>query len=136
MSETGVAARWQATTSWARGRTELARTFLQSESGSAGVLVAATVAALVWANVDAGSYARVWGTDFALRLGQWGVTRDLHTWVNSGLMTFFFFVVGLEARREFDLGELRDRRRFVLPAIVGVAGMAVPVGIFLAINAA
>ena len=59
---------------------------------------------------------------------------DLRQWVNSGLMTFFFFVVGLEARREFDLGELRDRRRLALPVLAGLGGMIVPVAIYLAIN--
>src|SRR5205807_6551517 len=56
-------------------------------------------------------------------------------WLNSGLMTLFFFVVGLEARREFDLGELRDRRRLALPLAAGIGGMLVPVAIFLAFNA-
>ena len=60
---------------------------------------------------------------------------DLRDWVNSGLMTFFFFVVGLEARREFDLGELRERRRVALPLLAGLGGMVVPVAIYLAINA-
>ena len=59
----------------------------------------------------------------------------LREWVNSGLMTFFFFVIGLEARREFDLGELRERRRAALPVLAGIGGMAVPVVIFLALNA-
>jgi Na+/H+ antiporter NhaA len=62
------------------------------------------------------------------------VTRDVRTWINSGLMTLFFLVVGLEARREFDLGDLRERRRFVLPFVAGLAGMAIPVAIYLAIN--
>ncbi len=56
-------------------------------------------------------------------------------WVNSGLMTFFFLVAGLEARREFDLGELRERRRLALPLVAGVGGLLVPIGIYLAINA-
>src|SRR5690242_4053710 len=60
---------------------------------------------------------------------------DLREWVNSGLMTLFFFVVGLEARREFDLGELRERRRVTLPLLAGLSGMVVPVAIYLALNA-
>ncbi|HEV7654111.1 MAG TPA: Na+/H+ antiporter NhaA [Mycobacteriales bacterium] len=111
------------------------RAFLSTESGSAGVLVLAILAALVWANIDLGSYESFWRTQFALRVGDHGVSRDLRTWVNSGLMTFFFLVVGLEARREIDLGDLRDRRRLVLPFVGGLFAMAVPVLIYLAINA-
>ena len=86
-------------------------------------------------NVDGGSYASVWSTRLSIRLGDSGVTLDLRDWVNSGLMTFFFFVVGLEARREFDLGELRERRRFALPLVAGLGGMAVGIAIYLAFNA-
>ncbi|MFI5913586.1 Na+/H+ antiporter NhaA [Dactylosporangium sp. NPDC051541] len=107
---------------------------MATESGSAGVLVGAIVAALVWANVDADGYERAWSTELALKVGSWALASDLRTWVNSGLMTLFFLVVGLEARRELDLGDLRDRRRFLLPLAAGVAGMVLPVGVYLAIN--
>jgi Na+/H+ antiporter NhaA len=93
------------------------------------------VAALVWANADFGSYERVWDTTLSIRLAGRGISEDLRYWLNSGLMTLFFFVVGLEARREFDIGELRERRRFALPLAAGLGGMALPVGIYLAINA-
>ena len=109
--------------------------FLRTESGSAAVLLAATVAALVWANAAGASYEAVWGTEVSIQVGGAGVTMDLVGWVNSGLMTFFFFVVGLEARREVDVGELRERRRVVLPVTAGIAGMAVAAAIFLAVNA-
>jgi Na+/H+ antiporter NhaA len=122
-------------TAWARNLQSPLRTFLQTETGSAAVLLAAAVAALVWVNVHAGSYESVWSTRLSVQFGGAGISLDLRGWVNSGLMTFFFFVVGLEARREFDLGELRERRRFALPIIAGGAGVAASVGIYLALNA-
>ncbi|RKN33935.1 Na+/H+ antiporter NhaA [Micromonospora musae] len=121
-------------TIWMRSLATPLRAFLRTEAGSAGVLVAAIVAALLWVNLDLGSYEAVWRTQLALRLGNLELSRDLHTWINSGLMTLFFLVVGLETRREFDLGDLRDRRRFVLPSLAGVIGMLIPVLIFLAVN--
>ncbi len=99
------------------------------------MLLAATVAALVWVNVDAGSYESVWHTSASVTVGRWHLGDDVRGWVNSGLMAFFFFSVGLEARREFDLGELRERRRLALPMAAALAGMAVPALIYLAVNA-
>jgi Na+/H+ antiporter NhaA len=99
------------------------------------VLLAATVAALIWANASIASYDSFWATELSIRIGRTGLALDLHSWVNSGLMTFFFLVMGLEARREFDMGELRERRRLTLPVLAGLGGMVVPVGIFLAFNA-
>jgi Na+/H+ antiporter NhaA len=124
-----------ARTAWARNLEAPLREFLRTETGSAAVLLAATIAAVVWVNVDQASYARVWHTVLSMRLGGSGVSLSLRQWVNEGLMTVFFLVVGLEARREFDLGELRDRRRLALPLAAGIGGMLVPVAIFVAINA-
>ncbi|HEX7535969.1 MAG TPA: Na+/H+ antiporter NhaA, partial [Dermatophilaceae bacterium] len=122
-------------TDWTwRRETPLSR-FLQTESGSAAVLLAATVAALVWANVASASYQAVWRTELSVQVGGSGVSMDLVGWVNSGLMTFFFFVVGLEARRELDMGELRERRRVILPLTAGLAGMSVAVVLYLVVNA-
>src|SRR4051794_33159664 len=122
-------------TPWAqRLKTPLSR-FLQAEASGAAVLVAATLAALMWANVDHHSYETFWSTQLSVHLGDAVVSLDLRRWVNSGLMTFFFFVVGLEARREFDLGELRERRRVALPIMAGGGGMGAAVGLFLAGNA-
>src|SRR6266498_65025 len=122
-------------TAWARNLKTPLREFLRTETGGAVVLLAATLAALAWANVHASSYQTVWGTRISVRVGDAGLSQDLRQWVNSGLMTLFFFVVGLEARREFDMGELRDRRRLTLPLAAGVGGMVVPVAIYLAANA-
>ena len=122
-------------TAWARNLRPPLRMFLRTETGSARVLLGATLAALAWANIDPSGYAGVWATELSVRLGGWELAQDLRGWVNSGLMTFFFFVIGLEARREFDLGEFRDRRRVTLPVLVGIGGMVVPVGIYLAVNA-
>jgi Na+/H+ antiporter NhaA len=123
-------------TAWARNLETPLRQFLRTQTGSAAVLLAATVAALVWANVDAGSYASAWNAKLELRLGSMVLVQDVREWVNAGLMTFFFFVVGLEARREFDMGELRERSRLAVPLAAGVFGMVVPVAIFLGVNAA
>ncbi len=122
-------------TAWARHRETQLRQFLRTETGSAAVLLAATVAALIWANASIASYDSFWATRLSIHLGSTGLAMDLHSWVNSGLMTFFFLVMGLEARREFDMGELRERSRLTLPVLAGLGGMIVPVGIFLAFNA-
>jgi Na+/H+ antiporter NhaA len=122
-------------TAWARNLQTPLREFLRTETGGAAVLLAAAVTALVWVNVDASSYASFWGTTLSIDLGGADISLDLRGWVNSGLMTFFFFVLGLEARREFDLGDLRDRRRFALPLLAGIGGMVAAVGIYLLFNA-
>jgi Na+/H+ antiporter NhaA len=116
------------------GKTAL-RDFLRTETGSALVLASATVAALVWANISVSGYDRVWATYLSVRVGGSGVDLSLHEFVNSGLMALFFLVVGLEARREWDLGELRVRSRLALPVMVGLGGMVVPIGIYLIANA-
>jgi Na+/H+ antiporter NhaA len=108
---------------------------MRTETGSASVLAGTTVAALIWANISLSGYDKVWATRLSLLVGGSGVTLDLRGFVNSGLMAFFFLVVGLEARREFDLGELRVRSRLTLPLLVGLGGMIVPIGIYLIANA-
>lgn len=110
-----------------------AGSFLRTESGSAGVLALAIVAAVCWANAGSG-YATVWATHLSVVVGDYGVTLTLHEWVNSGLMAVFFMVVGLETRREFDLGELRDRRRLLLPIAAGAGGAITSVTLFVLLN--
>jgi Na+/H+ antiporter NhaA len=121
-------------TDWGRQRLTPLRSFLRTETGSASVLAGATVAALIWANVSASSYDRVWATRLSVSVGRWGLALDAHEFVNSGLMALFFFVVGLEARREWDMGELRVRSRLALPLLAGLGGMLVPIGIYLIAN--
>jgi Na+/H+ antiporter NhaA len=127
--------RWQGKTLWARDRAAPLREFVRTEAASALMLVAGIVIAIIWANISDASYESFWHTRFYLGIGSAGIDQDLRTWLNSGLMTLFFLVVGLETRRELDLGDLRERRRFVLPIVTGLLGMAFPVAIYLAFNA-
>ena len=122
-------------TAWARRMETPLRTFLRTETGSAAILAAATVLALIWANISVSSYDTFWATRLSVLVGNSSMTLDLREFVNSGLMAFFFLVVGLEARREFDVGELRIRSRLTLPVLVGLGGMAVPIAIYLLFNA-
>jgi Na+/H+ antiporter NhaA len=123
-------------TAWARNLAAPVRDFLSTETGSAVVLLCAAVVALVWANSPwSDSYESVWTTPLSLRLGDHGVAMDLRHWVNQGLMTLFFLVVGLEARRELALGQLRERWRLRAPVFAAAGGMLLPVLIYLAFNA-
>jgi len=121
-------------TAWSRNVQTPLREFLGTETGGAAVLLAAAVAAFTWVNVHTSSYESFWETTLSIQVGGAGVSLSLREWVNSGLMTFFFFVVGLEARREFDLGELRERRRLALPLLAAIGGMAVAITIYLLFN--
>jgi Na+:H+ antiporter, NhaA family len=97
--------------------------FLRTEAGGGAVLLAAALAALVWANSPwEGAYHDLWQYEIA------GETTQ--HWVNDGLMALFFFVVGLEIKRELVSGELRDRRAAALPAVAAVGGMVVPIALF------
>jgi Na+/H+ antiporter NhaA len=123
-------------TAWARNLAAPVRDFLSTESGGAVALLVAAVAALLWANSPwSDSYDSFWSTELLIRVGDHGISLDLRQWVNQGLMTFFFLVVGLEARREFDVGAFRERRRVTLPLAAAAGGMTVPVLIYLAFNA-
>ncbi len=132
----GTARRFSERTAWARNLAAPLRDYLNTETGGAVALLAATVAALVWANSPwPHSYESVWTTTLSITLGSSGISQDLRHWVNEGLMTFFFLVVGLEAKRELDVGQLRERRRVAIPLVAALGGMALAVAIFLAFNA-
>src|SRR5213595_2553253 len=116
-------------TAWARNLAAPVRDFLSTETGGAAVLLCAAVGALLWANSPwSSSYESVWTTKLSIRLGGSGISQDLRHWVNDGLMTFFFLVVGLEAKRELDLGQLRERRRVAIPLVAALGGMGLAVG--------
>ena len=118
-----------------RRRSSLHR-FVATENSGAILLVLATMIALVWANSPwAAGYDALWATELGVSLGDLQLTHSLRDWVNEGLMAVFFFVAGLEIRREFDMGELRERRRVALPLLAAVGGMVVPALLYLAINA-
>jgi Na+/H+ antiporter NhaA len=122
-------------TAWGRNLAAPVRDFLTTETGGAALMLAGTVAALIWANAAPHAYESTWTTLLSVRIGSASISADLRHWVNEGLMTMFFLVVGLEAKREIDLGELRERRRIALPAAAAAGGMAVPIAIYLAFNA-
>ncbi len=112
------------------------RNFLRTESAGGVVLVVAALVALVWANSPwKASYDDLWNTQLAINLGERSLDLDLREWVNDGLMAIFFFVVGLEIKRELVEGELRGARRAALPAVGALGGMVVPALIYAAINA-
>ncbi|MDQ1701682.1 MAG: hypothetical protein QOF57_934, partial [Frankiaceae bacterium] len=122
-------------TAWSRVLRTPLRAFVDTETTSAVVLLGAAVAALIWANVGGSSYENLWHVMLSVQIDGHGLALDLRSWINNGLMAFFFFVVGLEARREADIGELREMRRVALPLLAGIGGMIVPIGIFAAFNA-
>ena len=123
-------------TAWARNLAAPVRNFLSTEEGGAFVMLGAAIAALLWANSPWWhSYEKVWTTELSITIGSHGIAADLRTWVNQGLMTLFFLVVGLEAKRQLDLGELRERRRLAIPVFAAMGGIVVPVAIYLAFNA-
>jgi Na+/H+ antiporter NhaA len=108
---------------------------MRTESGSAGLLLAATVVALLWANSPwSDSYESLWSTDIAIDVGEWSLSMDLAHWVNDGFMTIFFFVIGLELRHEISVGDLRQKRRLIVPALGGFGGLIIPALLYLLVN--
>ncbi len=99
------------------------------------LLLLATVAAIVWANVAAGAYTSFWETDLSIGVGDLRLDFTLHALVNDALMAIFFFTVGLEVRREFAIGELTSWSRAMVPVIAAVAGLAVPALLFVLVAA-
>lgn len=119
-----------------RAVTAAARSYLHTEAGSATLLLVATIAALVWANSPwQASYEQLWHTELSLRLGDAELSESLRHWVNDGLMTLFFLLVGLEIARELSVGEYKDKRAMTAPALAALGGLVVPALLFLAVVA-
>lgn len=111
------------------------RDFAQVEASGGIVLLLATFAALIWANSPAApSYFHLLETQLDLRIGSFTLTGPLHMWINDGLMAVFFFVVGLEIKREVLVGELSSLRQATLPIAAAVGGMIVPALIYTLVN--
>jgi Na+/H+ antiporter NhaA len=105
------------------------------ENTAAAVLLAFTLAAILWANSPwADSYWALLDTHVGFTFGEHQFDLTVKHLVNDGLMTFFFFIVGLEVTREFSIGELTDRSRAAVPVVAAVAGLAIPAVIFLVLN--
>jgi len=110
--------------------------FFRAETVGGAVLLMATLAALVWANSPLGeTYEALWTTELELGTASFGIREDLRHWVNDGLMVVFFFVVGLEVKRELVCGELSDRRAAAMPALAAVGGVVLPAVLFALIVA-
>jgi NhaA family Na+:H+ antiporter len=110
--------------------------FLREESAGGVVLLAATLLALIWANSPWQERSTdLWHTTLTVGPGSYTLHEDLQHWVNDGLMAVFFFVVGLEIKRELVVGELRDPRAVAAPAVAALGGMLVPALLFLAVTA-
>ncbi len=110
------------------------RDFVRTEAAGGVLLVGATMVALVWANSPwRDSYRTFWDQRAAVSVGEWELNLTVQHWVNDALMAVFFFVVGLEIKRELTTGHLSTRRSALLPGIAALGGMAVPALVYLAI---
>ena len=104
--------------------------FLANEAVSSALLLVATIAALTWANTGPG-YESFWTTEVAVHVGGWSTALDLRHVVNDGAMAFFFLVVGLEISREVTVGELRNRRTVIVPALGAIGGLLLPALVYV-----
>jgi NhaA family Na+:H+ antiporter len=110
--------------------------FAQSESAGGLLLLVCTVIALLWANSPWGdSYFQLWERRITIGGGTVGLTESLRHWINDGLMAVFFFLVGLEIKRELLVGELASLRQAALPVVAAVGGMVVPAVLYAILNA-
>lgn len=112
------------------------QSFMDIEAASGVVLLIAAITAVWWANSPFGeAYKSILDSEVSLQIGGFRFADTVHHLINDGLMVVFFYVVGLEIKRELVLGELRDRRAALLPVMAALGGMVVPIAIYLAFNA-
>lgn len=110
-------------------------TIRRAQASRGLLLIGATVLALGWANsVWSSSYFHLWETDLTVGVGPLSLSKTLHHWINDGLMAIFFFVIGLEIKRELLVGELATGRKAALPIVGAIGGVMVPAALFLAIT--
>lgn len=111
--------------------------FINNSTTSGIVLFASAIIALIWANSPwHEAYHEIWKHKLSVGYDHYIVSKDLHHWINDGLMAVFFFVIGLELKREILAGELSTPRDAILPVMAGIGGMVLPAGIFILINPA
>jgi NhaA family Na+:H+ antiporter len=128
---------WPRLVRWARHARQPIERFLEVEAASGILLMIAAVVALVWSGSPwAAGYHALWHQPIGVRAGAWRLEQPLHWWLNDGLMTLFFLVVGLELRRELHAGVLASWRRALLPAAAALGGMVVPALLYLALAGA
>jgi NhaA family Na+:H+ antiporter len=109
--------------------------FAHRESSSGLLLLACTAIALIWANSRWGDvYEHLWDIPITVGVGKYGIRESLHHWINDGLMAVFFFLVGLEIKREMLVGELASMRRAALPLAAALGGMLVPALLYAGVN--
>jgi NhaA family Na+:H+ antiporter len=112
-----------------------AQKFIHTESSSGIVLLIAAAIALIWVNSPFGfSYEALWNAKVSFAAGPFTIAHTVREWVNDALMVLFFFVVGLEVKREFVHGELSDRRRASLPVAAALGGMLIPAALYAVVN--
>ncbi|MFX0182897.1 MAG: Na+/H+ antiporter NhaA [Candidatus Hodarchaeota archaeon] len=111
--------------------------FFKTEAFSGVLLISCTIMALLIANsLFSHDYFELWEADFSITISNFTLSKPLHLWINDGLMALFFFVVGLEIKRELLVGELKNPRKALFPATAALGGMIVPVFFYIIINIA
>ena len=109
--------------------------FVQAESFGGILLISFTLIALIWANSPwAGGYTSLWETPLSIKIGTFYIDKPILLWINDGLMAIFFFVVGLEIKRELLVGELSSPRQALFPIAAAIGGMVLPAAIFLLVT--